>query len=271
MKILIAFALTLSFALAPVSSVWAATPAASTPTVTIPAGIKRFTSVEGVTEYRLDNGLKLLLIPDPSTDTLTVNVTYLVGSRQEGYGESGMAHLLEHLVFRGTPTHPSIKSELQKVGARYNGSTSNDRTNYYETLAGTDANLEFALKLEADRMENANVSRADLDSEMTVVRNEFESGENSAPNVLRQRVIAAAFDWHGYGRSTIGARSDIENVPVDRLRAFYKTWYQPDNAIAVIAGKFDEAKALALAKRTFGAIPKPKRTLPITYTVEPTQ
>jgi zinc protease len=237
----------------------------------LPQGITRFTSVEGVTEYRMDNGLKLLFVPDPSTDTVTVNVTYMVGSRHEGYGESGMAHLLEHLVFRGSPKYPDIKAELQKRGARYNGSTSNDRTNYYETLSSTDANLEFAIALEADRMINANISKAELDAEMTIVRNEFESGENSYANVLRQRVVAAAFDWHGYGRSTIGARSDIENVPLDRLRAFYRLYYQPDNAVAIIAGKFDEAKALALARKHFGAIPKPKRTLPATYTVEPTQ
>jgi zinc protease len=277
-SVLLAFALVLPFtAPAPAAPPEVASPAAASParaapgSVAVPAGISRFTSVEGVTEYRLDNGLKLLLIPDPSTDTVMVNVTYLVGSRHEGYGETGMAHLLEHLVFRGTPKNPSIKGELQKRGARFNGTTSSDRTNYYETLSAGDANLEFALALEADRMLNANISKSDLDAEMTVVRNEYESGENSATNVLRQRVTAAAFDWHGYGRSTIGARSDIENVPVDRLRAFYRTYYQPDNAIVIVAGKFDEAKALALAKKHFGAIPKPKRVLPPTYTVEPTQ
>ena len=260
-------------------SLWASFAAAAAPEprsatvldARVPAGISRFTSVEGVTEYRLANGLKVVLIPDLSTDTVTVNATYLVGSRNEGYGESGMAHLLEHLMFRGTKRWPDIKGELLKRGARFNGSTSYDRTNYYETFPGSEANLDFALSLEADRMVHAAVARTDLDAEMTVVRNEFESGENSPNNILQQRVAAAAFAWHSYGRPTIGARSDIENVPIERLRAFYETYYQPDNAIVFIAGRFDESRALALVEKYFGPTPKPARRLPATYTVEPTQ
>ena len=202
-------------------------------------GIQRVISLEGITEYRLANGLRFLLLPDPSVDTVTVNVTYLVGSRHEGYGESGMAHLLEHLLFKGTPRFPGILELLQKRGAQFNGTTSYDRTNYYETLTASTDNLDWALTMEADRMVNSRVSRQDLDSEMTVVRNEFESGENSPSRILNQRVSAAAYQWHNYGRSTIGARSDIENVPIERLRAFYQTYYQPDNAVVTIAGRFD--------------------------------
>lgn len=243
-------------------------PARVPPKVAVPV---RVTEVEGVTEYRLDNGLQVLLIPDPTVDTVTVNITYLVGSRHEGNGEAGMAHLLEHLLFRGTPRHPDIKGEFQKRGARYNGTTSFDRTNYFQTLPATPANLDWAVGLEADRMINSHVSRKDLDAEMTVVRNEFESGENSPANVLRERVTATAYLWHGYGRPIIGARSDIENVPIDRLQAFYRLHYQPDNATLVIAGKFGEKEALESVRRHFGAIPRPARPLPRTYTVEPTQ
>jgi len=231
----------------------------------------KVTTVEGISEYRLSNGLKLLLLPDGSLDTITVNVVYLVGSRDEGYGESGMAHLLEHLLFKGTTRHPDIKNEFTARGARWNGTTSVDRTNYFETFTATADNLDWALGLEADRMVNSRVSRADLDTEMTVVRNEFESGENSPFGVLSQRMAAAAFVWHGYGRSTIGARSDIENVPIERLQAFYRHYYQPDNAVLVIAGKFDEAAALAMVAKHFGPLPRPARTLQRTYTVEPVQ
>ncbi|OFZ98151.1 MAG: pseudouridine synthase [Betaproteobacteria bacterium RIFCSPLOWO2_02_FULL_62_17] len=235
------------------------------------AGLQKVVSLEGITEYRLDNGLRVLFVPDPSVDTVTVNMTYLVGSRNEGYGESGMAHLLEHLLFRGTPRFPNIKGELLKRGARFNGTTSNDRTNYYETFnAGAD-NLDWALALEADRMIHSNVSRQDLDAEMTVVRNEFESGENSPSGVLYKRIAATAYQWHNYGRSTIGARSDIENVSIERLRAFYETYYQPDNAVLLIAGKFDESAAQAMVRKHFGAIPRPGRALPATYTAEPVQ
>ncbi|HSE97501.1 MAG TPA: pitrilysin family protein, partial [Blastocatellia bacterium] len=200
-----------------------------------------------------------------------VNITYLVGSKHENYGETGMAHLLEHLLFKGSKEHPNIDRELTERGADANGSTWTDRTNYYETFPASDANLEWALKLEADRMVNSFVAKKDLDSEMTVVRNEFELGENSPQSVLSERVASTAFLWHNYGKSTIGARSDIENVPIERLQAFYRTHYQPDNAALLVAGKFDEPKALGLINTIFGAIPRPSRVLPKVYTQEPVQ
>jgi len=237
----------------------------------LPKGVQRITSVEGITEYRLDNGLKVLLFRDPSKATVTVNVTYLVGSVDESYGETGMAHLLEHMLFKGSPGHTAIMSELQDHGAQFNGSTSWDRTNYFETFESSDANLEWAIGLEADRMVGSFVRKSDLDSEMTVVRNEFESGENNPTRVLFQHVLSTAYDWHGYGSSPIGSRSDIENVPIERLQAFYRNHYQPDNAVLVVAGRFEEERALALIAKSFGAIPKPTRVLEAKYTAEPVQ
>ncbi len=228
-------------------------------------------TVEGVTEYRLANGARVLLYPEPSRPTVTVNMTVLVGSRHEGYGESGMAHLLEHMVFKGTPTFPNVPKALRDHGANFNGTTNVDRTNYFETLPAGDDNLEFAVHLESDRLVNSFVKREDLVSEFTVVRNEFERGENSPQAILSQRVYAAAYEWHNYGKSTIGNRSDIERVPIDNLQAFYKKYYQPDNCVLIVAGKFDEPKALALAEQYLGAIPRPKRQLDQTYTEEPPQ
>ena len=232
-------------------------------------------TVEGITEYRLGNGLRVLLFPDRSKQQITVNITYLVGSRHEGYGETGMAHLLEHLVFKGTPEHPDIAGELTERGAFPNGTTWFDRTNYYETFPATDDNLEWALDLEADRMVNSFIAAEDLESEMTVVRNEWERSENNPSRVLQQRVMSAAFDWHNYGNATIGARADIEQVPIDRLQAFYRKYYQPDNAILIVAGRFDPAQALDLIADKFGSIPRPDRTganqLFPTYTAEPAQ
>jgi zinc protease len=232
---------------------------------------RKIASVEGITEYQLDNGLRLLLLPDPSRAKVTVNLTVLVGSRHEGYGETGMAHLLEHMVFKGTPAHPLIPRALQEHGAQFNGTTSYDRTNYFETMPASDANLEFGIALEADRLVNSLIKGEDLASEMTVVRNEFEMGENSPQSVLMQRMMAAAYEWHNYGKATIGNRSDIERVPIDNLRAFYRKYYQPDNALLVVAGRFDPARALAHVQKYFGAIPRPKRRLDATYTEEPAQ
>jgi len=235
------------------------------------ASPRKVASVEGITEYQFDNGLRALLFPDNSQSKVTVNLTVLVGSRQEGYGETGMAHLLEHMVFKGTPRHPKVPKVLQEHGAQFNGSTSDDRVNYFETLAATDENLEFAIDLEADRMVNSYIKKEDLESEMTVVRNEFERGENSPGAVLSERIGAAAYDWHNYGKPTIGNRTDIERVPVDNLRAFYQKYYQPDNVVLIVAGKFEEAKALALIEKYFGPIPRPERKLVATYTEEPAQ
>jgi zinc protease len=232
---------------------------------------QKVTTVEGITEYHLANGLRVLLFPDPTKSNATVNVTYMVGSRHEDYGETGMAHLLEHLLFMGSTNHKDVKKELQDHGARPNGSTWFDRTNYFETFAATDENLNWALALEADRMVNSFVAKKSLDSEMTVVRNEMEAGENRAESILQERVLSTAYLWHNYGKSTIGARSDVERVPIDRLQAFYRHFYQPDNAVLVVAGKIDEAKTLALVTKYFAPIPKPTRQLRRTYTSEPVQ
>jgi zinc protease len=236
-----------------------------------PPGVQQSTSVEGITEYRLANGLRVLLFPEPSKPTVTVNVTVLVGSGSEGYGEKGMAHLLEHMVFKGTPRHPNIPKELNEHGTRPNGTTSFDRTNYFETFAATDENLRWALDMEADRLVNSFIAKKDLDTEMTVVRNEWEAGENFPQSVLQKRIFAAAYEWHGYSNTVIGARSDIENVPIERLQAFYQKYYQTDNAILMVAGKIDEAKTLALVNETFGRIEAPTRKLARDYTEEPTQ
>ena len=237
----------------------------------LPPGVTQGPTVEGVTEYRLANGLTVLLFPDASKPKTTVNVTYRVGSAHENYGETGMAHLLEHLVFKGTPARGNIMTELGRRGMDFNGTTSWDRTNYYESFTASDENLEWAIAMEADRMVNSFIRKSDLDTEMTVVRNEFENGENNPQLVLFGKMLSTAYMWHNYGKLQIGARSDIENVDIGRLQAFYRLYYQPDNAVVTVAGKFDPERALALIAKYFGPIPKPARALPRIWTEEPVQ
>ncbi|MCV2355206.1 insulinase family protein [Paucibacter sp. B2R-40] len=225
----------------------------------------------GISEYRLPNGLQILLFPDEAQSTTTVNITYRVGSRHESQGEYGMAHLLEHLVFKGTPAYRDIPGAFAAKGIRFNGTTTNDRTNYFASFNANPDTLNFALALEADRMVNSFIARADLDKEMSVVRNEFERGENEPMQVLFQRVQSVAYDWHPYGNSTIGARSDIENVPIERLQAFYKRHYRPDNATLLVAGRFDKAATLAKIASHFGPLKRPDQPLVQTYTQEPAQ
>jgi zinc protease len=239
---------------------------------TIPTGVRKVTSIEGITEYAFPNGLRALLFPDNSQPKITVNVTYRVGSRNEGYGETGMAHLLEHMVFKSSKSGRELFKELtDRAGGFFNGTTSYDQTMYFESFNASDENLRWALDLETDRMVNMTMLKKDLDTEMTVVRNEMEAGENSPTNVLRERVLSAAYNFHNYGKTVIGARSDVERVPIENLAVFYKKYYEPDDADLIIAGKFDESKALAMIAQTLGSIPKPERVLTQPYTTEPTQ
>jgi zinc protease len=176
------------------------------------------------------------------------------------------------MVFKGSTKHTDIPKELSDHGARPNGTTWLDRTNYFETFAATEENLRWALDLESDRMVNSFIKKEELEKEFSVVRNEFESGENNPESVLSERIIATSYLWHNYGNSTIGSREDIERVPIDNLQAFYRKYYQPDNSVLLVAGKFDEAKTLKMINEEyFGGIPRPTRKLQPTYTVEPTQ
>lgn len=182
-----------------------------------------------------------------------------------------MAHLLEHLIFKGTPRHRTVWAEFSKRGLRANGSTWVDRTNYFASFSAKDDNLRWYLGWQADAMVNSFIARKDLDTEMTVVRNEMEMGENDPGRILFDKTLAAMFQWHNYGKSTIGARSDVENVDIARLQAFYRLYYQPDNATLIVAGKFDAARTLGWIEQAFGRIPRPKRALPRLYTLDPVQ
>lgn len=239
---------------------------AAAPALAAAVKATKLSTVEGITEYKLPNGMRILLAPDDSKPTTTVNITYLVGSRHENYGETGMAHLLEHMVFKETTNQGPIFQELGKRGMRFNGTTFMDRTNYYETFAASEDNLAWALSMEADRMVNSVIAKSELEKEFSVVRNEMEMGENNPRRVLWKQLTAVTYDWHNYGKNTIGARSDVENVKIANLHAFYRKYYQPDNAVLVVTGKFDPAKTLALIEKNFGAIAKPARMLEPTYT-----
>jgi zinc protease len=257
------------------ASGYAATP---TPTPGAPVKVPGFTHVKTVgqiSEYRLDsNGLQVLLMPEHSSPTLTFMVTYRVGSRNEVTGTTGATHLLEHLMFKGTPKFnrekgTSVDQLLEKIGGVYNATTWLDRTNYYANIGSE--HLDRYMEVEADRMKNLWLRDADRKPEMTVVRNEFEIGENDPVQALEKEIFATAYVAHPYHHSTIGWRSDIENVPIEKLQEFYKTFYWPDNATASIIGDFDSAAALAMVKKHYGAIPKSTQPIPSVYTEEPEQ
>lgn len=228
-------------------------------------------NVEGIEEYTLSNGMKVLLYPDPAQPKTLVNITYRVGSVHENYGETGMAHLLEHMLFKGSTSYKEIDKEFNKRGMRVNATTWLDRTNYFELFEANDENLEWALGMEADRMINATFTAKELESEMTVVRNEMERGENNPFRILMARMDSTAYLWHNYANSTIGARSDVENFPFEKLRKFYDKHYRPDNAVLTVAGRFDKEKTLKMIQDKFGVLAKPEVAIEQLYTVEPTQ
>ena len=236
-------------------------------------------TVEGMTEYRLPNGLRVVLYPDMSKPTATVNMTYLVGSRHENYGETGMAHLLEHLMFKGSKNYPNPTAEFTKRGFRMNGSTWLDRTNYHVSFTASDDNMKWALGWQADAMINSFIARKDLDTEMTVVRNEYEMGENRPTSVLLKRMQSVLFDWHSYGRSTIGARSDIENVemlPADE-ETIARYGDKAANGVMLVTLRYDQS-AVFTADSTFSGYiarqvkwgdDEPAARIVLRYTVTP--
>ncbi|NOT61850.1 MAG: insulinase family protein [Acidobacteria bacterium] len=235
----------------------------------------KVTSYEGITEYTLDsNGLKVLLMPQTTAPVVTFMVVYRVGSRNEAVGHTGSTHLLEHMLFKGTPSYnkrngQQIAAVLQRQGAAFNADTWYDRTRYFEMLPSDQ--LELAIHLEADRMRNSFIADEDRQSEMTVVRNELERGENEPSRILDERVWSAAFREHPYHHPTIGWRTDVEGVPTERLKEFYDVYYHPNNAVALVVGDFEETRALDLISKHFGPLPSSPHPIPPMYTVEPPQ
>lgn len=228
-------------------------------------------TVEGVQEYSLPNGMQVLLYPDKSESRTFVNLVYKVGSVHEGYGESGMAHLLEHLLFKGSSAYPDYNGETNRRGIWSNASTWSDRTNYFARFEYNYENLAWYLAMEADRVYNATFSSQDLASEMTVVRNEMESGQNNPVSVLGKRMSATSYQWHNYAKPTIGLKDNLEKMPFEALRAFYKTHYRTDNSVLVISGRFEQEKTLKLIANTFGQLTAPSEPLAPLYTEEPPQ
>ena len=238
-------------------------------------GYKRVKTSGGITEYQLtDNGLSVLLLEDHSSPVATCMVTYRVGSRNEAIGYTGSTHLLEHLMFKGSDSYNrdrgnTIWSVLQNVGAQINATTSMDRTNYFELLPSE--HLETALAIEADRMRGALLRDSDRQPEMTVVRNEFERGENDPWESLDKNIWATAIQAHPYHHSTIGWRSDIEGVSTERLRQFYDTFYWPNNATLTVIGDFETPQALGWISSRFGKLAASPEPIPEVYTTEPKQ
>lgn len=211
----------------------------------------------GFSSYVLANGFKIILAPYPTAANARIELLVKTGSKLEGYGETGMAHLLEHMLFKSAGRRADIKSDLTALGASWNGTTSTDRTNYFETVTAEPAKIDEAIRIEADRFIRASFTKEHLASEMTVVRNELERNDNSPESLVYRALQRQSYFWHGYGRPTIGARSDIEDAPFGALQAFHKKHYRPDNAALIISGNFDPQRVLALASQLFAEARNP--------------
>lgn len=229
------------------------------------------TKAAGIASYTLENGFKIILVPYPSASNVRVELLIRSGSKFEGYGETGMAHLLEHMLFKGAGNRKNIKDDLTRLGASYNGTTTQDRTNYFETVDADPMKVDEILRLEADRLIRARFTAADLVSEMTVVRNELENSEKEPSQLVFSALARNGFNWHGYSRSTIGARSDIEGASFAALKAFHRKHYRPDNAALIVSGNFDSTRVLALASKLFVTAKNPSLAKPANWTLESPQ
>jgi zinc protease len=225
-------------------------------------------SAGGFSSYRLANGFRLILAPFPDAATTRIELLVKTGSKHEGYGETGMAHLLEHMLFKGAGRRPDLKRELTALGATWNGTTNTDRTNFFATVRADPDKIDEAIRIEADRFLRPTFSAADLASEMTVVRNELERNDNDPGSLISRALQRQSFFWHGYGRPTIGARSDIENAPFSALQAFHRRHYRPDNAALIVTGKFDATRVLELSAQLFAEAKNPAAPPPTTWTRE---
>jgi zinc protease len=247
----------------------------SPPAADVPDAFDFVEASGGIECYRLkSNGLRVLLLEQAAAPVATLMVTYHVGSRDERTGLTGATHILEHLMFKGTERFhkkagTSIFDTLQRVGARVNASTWLDRTNYYEMLPKE--HLPLAVEIEADRMRGALLDEDDLESERTVILNEYDQGRNEAWRNLYDEVWSAAFVAHPYHHPTIGWRSDIETVTAEGLRYFYDTYYYPNNATVSVIGDIDRRATLELVAEHFGPLARSPEPIPEVTTREPEQ
>ena len=225
-------------------------------------------------EFVLANGLRVVVIPNAAAPVATLLVVYRVGARNEAVGYTGSSHLLEHMLFKGTPANNRANGRafadiMNEIGASKNATTWLDRTMYFETVPVE--YLPLAIELEADRMRSALIADVERRSEMTVVRNELERNDNSPARVLNQALVATAFREHPYHHPTIGWRADVEGVSTERLRDLYDTFYHPDNATVFVIGDVELAPTRESIETYFGAVPPASRPIPSVYTNEPPQ
>lgn len=245
----------------------------------LPSNFEKLPGREGLEHYRLkSNDMEVFLVPNHAAPVFTFLVVLKVGSRNETTGNTGSAHLLEHMLFNkstenfGKGKPQTIQQALYEAGASFdksNATTWNDRTNYYDTLPSDQ--LELSIRIESDRMRRARILDEERQTEMTVVRNEYERSENDPRNALLTAMTATAIWAHPYHHDTLGWRSDIENVSTEKLRDHYNTYYWPNNAAAILVGDYDRNQAFHLIDQYFGTMPKSPHAIPEIYTTEPPQ
>lgn len=241
-------------------------------TAILPAGVSAGPQLEGVSEYRLANGLRVVLYPFNDRSETTLAVVYGVGGRDDVPGLTGHAHLLEHMLFKGTPSTPDVARAFRERGMRWNAITSLDATTYFASFAGDDPErLDWLIGLEAERMTQATFTQSDLDVEIAVVRNELDIHMSSPYASVLDAVRASVFHVHPYGRSVIGERSDIDRADLAHLRQMYSRFYRPDNATVLISGRMDVPRVLGRIAATFGQVARPVEKLARRAPSEPTQ
>lgn len=234
------------------------------------AGVEFVKEVAGIQEFKLDNGLKIILKPNKTVPLISWQVWYKVGSRNEALNLTGMAHYLEHIMFKGTKElgKGEIAQLIQLKGGIFNAFTSDDYTAYFENFSPE--NLELAIKIESDRMQNSRIDKDEVELERSVIVSELEGNRNNPTNIAYETLKSTAFQVHTYRNPVIGWREDLDKINSKNMREFYETYYYPDNATAILVGNFDREDALKLIKKYFGQY-KPKENIRAQVPQEPEQ
>lgn len=222
----------------------------------------------GATAYRLDNGFRIILIPYTNASDVRIELMVKAGAKLEDYGQSGLAHVLEHMMFLSAGQRENVGLELSSLVSDSNAVTDSDSTRYYASMVPNPETVDRVLRIKADQFLRPVFNEQELRREIQVVLNELDESADDAVAIMVAALERNSFAFHGYTRTVGGARSDVAKLTAQDLRAFHLKHYRPDNAVLIVSGRFDQKQVLELASELFGQAVNPPGAAPVNHTQE---